>query len=290
METLKSVLEANHTKKSKNELIDLLTGLEKSLSPAVYEKVSGIETSELAGLSNKELISIIEDFKKNYSEKWEKSFASVSSEVLKMVAGRMAADDQVFKTSGAESADFAAELGSIDFATIIGGPLDACVKAQSNASISTVNFIKEVGFETVGEEQKLRMAEFKYKKMGPNPDFDPEKPEDEDNPKQTMNNVEISVPFISLLNVPTFRIETCEVDFNVKLNSTYTKDVSDELGIKAGASGGFGPVKFSVDVSYKRSSATGIKVEKEYSLGVKVKATNDEMPAGLEKVLGLLAQ
>ncbi|MFC3160578.1 hypothetical protein ACFOEQ_20795 [Chryseobacterium arachidis] len=29
---------------------------------------------------------------------------------------------------------------------------------------------------------------------------------------------------------------------------------------------------------------------KEYSLGVKVKATNDEMPAGLEKVLGLLAQ
>ncbi|WP_294284305.1 DUF2589 domain-containing protein [uncultured Chryseobacterium sp.] len=291
METLKSVLEANHTKKSKNELIDLLTGLEKSLSPAVYEKVSGIETAELAALSNKELISIIEDFKRNYDEKWEKSFASVSSEVLKMVAGRMAADDQVFKTSGAESADFAAELGSIDFATIIGGPLDACVKAQSNASISTVNFIKEVGFETVDNEQKLRMAEFKYKKMGPNPDFDPEKDEDEkDNPKEKMNDVQISVPFISLLNVPAFRIETCEVDFNVKLNSTYTKDVSDEFGIKAGASGGFGPVKFNVDVSYKRSSATGIKVEKEYSLGVKVKATNDEMPAGLEKVLGLLAQ
>ncbi|KAA0126638.1 DUF2589 domain-containing protein [Chryseobacterium sp. SN22] len=290
METLKSVLEANHTKKSKNELIDLLTGLEKSLSPAVYEKVSGIETSELAALSNKELISIIEDFKRNYDEKWEKSFAAVSSEVLKMVAGRMAADDQVFKTSGAESADFAAELGSIDFATIIGGPLDACVKAQSNASISTVNFIKEVGFETVDNEQKLRMAEFKYRKMGPNPDFDPDKEVSSSNPKETMNDVEISVPFISLLNVPAFRIETCEVDFNVKLNSTYTKDVSDEFNIKAGASGGFGPVKFNVDVSYKRSSATGIKVEKEYSLGVKVKATNDEMPAGLEKVLGLLAQ
>ena len=33
---------------------------------------------------------------------------------------------------------------------------------------------------------------------------------------------------------------------------------------------------------------TGIKVEKEYSLAVKVRATNDEMPAGLEKVLGML--
>ncbi len=289
METLKSVLEANHTKKSKNELIDLLTGLEKSLTPAVYEKVSGIETSELTALSNKELISIIEDFKKNYDEKWEKSFAAVSSEVMKMIAGKMAADDQVFKTSGAESADFAAELGSIDFAKIIGGPLDACVKAQSNAAISTVNFIQQVGFEKDGEENKLRMAEFKYKKHVPNPEYKNE--EETPNVDPTIEqDVEISVPFIALLNVPSFRIETCDVDFNVKLNSTYTKDVSDEFGIKAGASGGFGPVKFNVDVSYKRTSSTGIKVEKEYSLGVKVKATNDEMPAGLEKVLGLLAQ
>lgn len=289
METLKSVLEANHAKKSKNELIDLLTGLEKSLTPAVYEKVSGIETSELTALSNKELISIIDDFKKNYDEKWEKSFAAVSSEVMKMIAGKMAADDQVFKTSGAESADFAAELGSIDFAKIIGGPLDACVKAQSNAAISTVNFIQQVGFEKDGEENKLRMAEFKYKKHVPNPEYKNE--EETPNVDPTIEqDVEISVPFIALLNVPSFRIETCDVDFNVKLNSTYTKDVSDEFGIKAGASGGFGPVKFNVDVSYKRTSSTGIKVEKEYSLGVKVKATNDEMPAGLEKVLGLLAQ
>lgn len=289
METLKSVLEANHTKKSKNELIDLLTGLEKSLTPAVYEKVSGIETSELTALSNKELISIIDDFKKNYDEKWEKSFAAVSSEVMKMIAGKMAADDQMFNTSGAESADFAAELGSIDFAKIIGGPLDACVTAQSNAAISTVNFIQQVGFEKDGEENKLRMAEFKYKKHVPNPEYKNE--EEPPNVDPTIEqDVEISVPFIALLNVPSFRIETCDVDFNVKLNSTYTKDVSDEFGIKAGASGGFGPVKFNVDVSYKRTSSTGIKVEKEYSLGVKVKATNDEMPAGLEKVLGLLAQ
>ncbi|QBJ88803.1 DUF2589 domain-containing protein [Chryseobacterium gleum] len=207
----------------------------------------------------------------------------------------MAADDEIFRTSDAASADFAAELGSIDFATIIGGPLDACVKAQSNASIATVNFINEVGFEltdpaNAASAKKLRMAEFKYKKNIPNPDFKEDEPVSDTNPKTIPNDVEISVPFIALLNVPSFRIETCEVDFNVKLNSTYTKDVSDEFGINAGVSGGWGPVKFKVDVSYKRTSSTGIKVEKEYSLGVKVRATNDEMPAGLEKVLGLLSQ
>ncbi|CAA7195635.1 MULTISPECIES: DUF2589 domain-containing protein [Chryseobacterium] len=289
METLKSVLDANHTKKTKNELVDFLTGLEKTITPSVYEKISGIEISELAGLSNKDLLTIIDDFKKGYDAKWEKSFSSASSEIMKMIAGKMAADDEVFKTSDAASADFAAELGSIDFAKIIGGPLDACVKAQSNASVSTVNFIKEVGFEQDGNESKLRMAEFKYKKNVPNPEYKNETDTPNEDPT-IEEDVEISVPFIALLNVPSFRVETCEVDFNVKLNSTYTKDVSDEFGIKAGVSGGFGPVKFNVDVSYKRTSSTGIKVEKEYSLGVKVRATNDEMPAGLEKVLGLLAQ
>ncbi|WP_298648540.1 DUF2589 domain-containing protein [uncultured Proteiniphilum sp.] len=287
MKTLKSVLQEDHSKKTKSELIELLSGLESSLTPSVYEQVSGIAPSELQSLTKKDILEIVDSFKTGYDPKWENTIAGASTDVLKLIFGQIAKDDKLFITSDAASADFAAELGSIDFATIIGGPLDACVKAQSNASISTVSFINEVGFETDSSgEKKLRMAEFKYKKNVPNPEYDPENPEG--NSPTIQQDTEISVPFIALLNVPSFRIESCEVDFNVKLNSTYTKNVSDEFGISAGASGGWGPVKFKVDVSYKRSSSTGIKVEKEYSLGVKVRATNDEMPAGLEKVLGLL--
>lgn len=287
MKTLKSVLEQDYSKKTKSELIDLLSGLENTLTPSVYEQISGIAPSELQGLTRKEIIDIIDSFKASYDPKWENLAAKATSDVAKLLFGRMAEDDNIFRTSDASSADFAAELGSIDFATIIGGPLDACVRAQSNASISTVSFINEVGFETDSSgTKKLRMAEFKYKRSVPNPAYDPENPGSATPTIQ--QDAEIIVPFIALLNVPSFRIESCEVDFNVKLNSTYTKNVSDEFGINAGASGGWGPVKFKVDVSYKRSSSTGIKVEKEYSLGVKVRATNDEMPAGLEKVLGLL--
>lgn len=287
MRTLKSVLEEDYTKKTKNELIEMLSGLENALTPSEYEQVSGVSPSELQGLTKKEILEVIDSFKTAYDPKWEVSVARASSDALKLIFGQMAEDDKLFTTSDAASADFAAELGSIDFATIIGGPLDACVKAQSNASISTVSFINEVGFETDSTGvKKLRMAEFKYKKNVPNPEYDPANPAGK--PATIQQDSEINVPFIALLNVPSFRIESCEVDFNVKLNSTYTKNVSSEFGINAGASGGWGPVKFKVDVSYKRSSSTGIKVEKEYSLGVKVRATNDEMPAGLEKVLGLL--
>lgn len=290
MKNLEKVLQEDQSKKTKSELIELLSGLEKALTPSVYEKISGIAPSELQDLTKKDILEIVDLFKGAYVPDWEKSVAKASAEVVKLIMGQMAADEALFSASDAASADFAAELGSIDFATIIGGPLDACVKAQSNASISTVNFINEVGFEEVEGVKKLRMAEFSYKKNVPNPEYNNEEPESSSNPKTIEQDTELKVPFIALLNVPSFRIETCEVDFNVKLKSTYTKDVSSQFGINAGASGGFGPVKFKVDVSYKRSSSTGIKVEKEYSLGVKVRATNDEMPAGLEKVLSLLGE
>ena len=39
------------------------------------------------------------------------------------------------------------ELNSLDFSVYIGGPLQAAVQAQHAASMSQVNFIKEVGFE-----------------------------------------------------------------------------------------------------------------------------------------------
>src|SRR5712691_4912774 len=39
------------------------------------------------------------------------------------------------------------ELASIDFASMLGGPLVAVVNAQAQAAMSSVNFIKAVGFE-----------------------------------------------------------------------------------------------------------------------------------------------
>jgi hypothetical protein len=276
MSTLKEVLQKDHSKKNKSELIELLEGIQKVISPTEYEKISGIKISELSELTKKEILDIVKSFSGVYKPDWETKLADASVDVTKLL-GMIASDESLFRASDASDAGFAAELGSIDFATIIGGPLDACIQAQNNASISTVSFIKSVGFEN----GKIRMVDFSYKKSVPDPN----------NVGSTIEeSVQINVPFISILNIPSFRIETCDVDFNVKLNSTFTKNVSSEFGLNAGASGGFGPVKFKVDVSYKRTSSTGIKIEKEYSLGVKVKATNDEMPAGLEKVLGLMSQ
>lgn len=284
MKKLKEVLQKDHSKKTKQELVNLLTSIQTAITPAEYAKISGLETSELLDLNKKDILDVLQNFSDSYKADWENTVASATSDVLKGIFGAIAADEMMFDVANASDADFVAELGSIDFATIIGGPLDACVKAQNNASISTVSFIKEVGFEKENGKDVVRMVDFSYWKTVPNTDDDAEEG------ATTKEEVKIIVPFISILNVPSLRIETCDVDFNVKLNSTYTKDTSSEFGVDVGLSAEFKKVKFSVDVSYKRTSSTGIKVEKEYSLGVKVRATNDEMPAGLEKVLNLMAQ
>ena len=45
------------------------------------------------------------------------------------------------------------ELSSIDFESMIGGPLVAVINAQAQAAMSTVNFIKEVGFKKPSTEE-----------------------------------------------------------------------------------------------------------------------------------------
>ncbi len=292
MKNLKIFLEQNHSTKTKQELVDLLKGIQTLITPEEYGKISGIAPDELMELTKGEIIKVVESFKKSYKTDWETKVLTHSEEALKMISKLMADDEQLFSTSTVSSADFAAELGSIDFEKLIGGPLNACVTAQTNASLATVNFIKEVGFD---DNDKLRMVDFTHTKVKANPNYGKiipdEVPEGTDvNTKTFEEEVALTVPFVSVLSIPSLRIETCEIDFNVKLNSVYSKDVSSEFGIDASAEGGFFGVKFKVAVSYKRTSSTGVKVEKEYSMGVKVVATNDEMPGGLEKVLGILAE
>ncbi|WKN44620.1 DUF2589 domain-containing protein [Tunicatimonas pelagia] len=271
MNSLKQVLEQDLSKKTKSELEQIFTHLTSIIPADQRANISGVEPSEFSDLKKSEQLSVLEDYLAKYDSQWENGMQNLPQEVLRGVFNLMEGDDGSFGTMNAADANFAAELGSIDFEKLISGPLTAAVNAQANASMSTVNFIKEVGFD---DQEQIRMVDFSYKKTG------------EDG---TPEDIKINVPFISILNIPSLRIETVDIDFNVKLNSVFSKDVSNSFGLNASGQGGWGPVKFKVSASYRRSASTGVKVEKQYTMGVKVKATNDEMPAGLENVLNLLA-
>jgi hypothetical protein len=189
--------------------------------------------------------------------------------------------------AAAVSTDLTTELNNIDFKKMIGGPLQAAVDAQVASSLATVDFIQKVGFsQPLGSDgqpdltkpRELVMVEFSHKRT----DVD-------DKGTPVVKESFIKVPLLAMLPIPSLRIEQVIIDFNVKLNSVQTASASDKLGINAEVKGGWGPVSFKVSASYQRKTATGVEVKKEYALNVNVKAVQDEMPAGLEKILGLLA-
>ena len=185
------------------------------------------------------------------------------------------------------------ELNSLDFSVYIGGPLQAAVDAQHAASMSQVNFIKEVGFVPNDDPDlpsELRYVKFKYKKDVPNPAYDPEADSGADNLPYNKIEVEIEVPFLTMLTIPALRIDEVNIDFNAKLTSVETTNVSSEFAGSASISGRFWKVSFKASASYKRTSSSTSTTERTYNLGVRVRAGNDEMPAGLERILNMMEE
>lgn len=191
------------------------------------------------------------------------------------------------RAPGGVSTNLTSELNNIDFKKMIGGPLQAAVDAQVASSLATVDFIQKVGFKypagadgqpDTTKPPELVMADFTHTKKGKDKDG-----------KDIDETVELKVPLLAMLPIPSLRIEHVIIDFNVKLNSVESASVSDKLAVDASVQGGWGPVNFKVSASYQRQTTTGVEVKKEYSLNVNVKAVQDEMPAGLEKVLGIIS-
>lgn len=207
-----------------------------------------------------------------------------AEELTREAVGIIRSTTAALAAPGAEpaavSTDLTSELNNIDFKKMIAGPLQAAIDAQVTSALATVSFIKDVGFVTDATTGKseLVMVDFSHKRK----DVDA-------NGAPVDKDVSIKVPLLAMLPIPSLRIEHVTIDFNVKLNSVETSSTSSSLGVNADVSGGWGPVKFKVSASYQRQSSTGVEVKKEYALNVNVKAVQDEIPAGLEKILNMLA-
>jgi hypothetical protein len=275
----------------------------------------------------------------------------------------------------------ARELSSINFEAMLGGPLIAVVNAQAQAAMSSVNFIKSVGFKpgNVDDPTKAQTGDpiyvsFKYpKEVSP---FVPAVPEhvssvtvgtagsgyttppvvtpaggggtglalaavlDADGGVSAINITSpgtgytaaptltigappaggtqavatanfaaaapavpaqfqvmmLEVPILTMLPIPFIRIEETTIDFNAKINSveetktdeTFKFDASLDVKVQYPPLFTIATVNLKVSTSYQKNTQTGTKVDRTYSMAVHIRAVQDEMPAGMEKILGIL--
>jgi hypothetical protein len=166
------------------------------------------------------------------------------------------------------------EISSLDFANLIGGPLNAIVEAQAKSAITTVNFIKEVAFNKDGQ---INNVEFKYNRKN-------------DSGKDQMFSM--TVPFLTMLPVPYITISNALIEFNAKITSVNESSVSDDFSqtveAEAGGNWWFCSARVTSKTSYQRKSSSSEKEERSFDMHVKVEAKNQDMPAGTERLLTIL--
>jgi hypothetical protein len=200
------------------------------------------------------------------------------------------------------------ELSSIDFESMLGGPLVAVVNAQAQAAMSSVNFIKEVGFKKQAGEQNAGgdsgteepiYVSFKYpKELAP---YQPAVAADAaaDPPiaasaavPAVFETQELQVPILTMLPIPFLRVDLATVDFNAKINSVEYRKTDSQFKVSASleAKAGWlwGSAKLKVSSSYQRNTQQGNQVDRTYTMKVHIKTVQDEMPAGMEKLLSIL--
>ncbi len=211
------------------------------------------------------------------------------------------------------------ELSSINFAGMIGGPLSSVVDAQSQAALASVDFIKSVGFSPDSEDVTTGQitpgtpvyVTFKYPKM-----ISPYLPATttEDGAEiaaqpAVFEEMFLEVPLLTMMPIPFLRVDYAEIDFHAKITSMEYRNSASELKTSQSTTvkndntstfslnlGKFvsienkntSSVQLNVNASAQKSVKEGHKIDKTFQLGVRVKASQDEMPAGMEKILGIL--
>ncbi len=193
------------------------------------------------------------------------------------------------------------ELRQIPFAHLIGAPMKAAIEAQALAAQSTIDFIHKVGFQQPLQADSdpvfddttkdasfgdLRNVTFKY--------FKKTQTETTDSPGGVDEQYELTVPLLSIVPIPFIRIDEMTIDFKAKLTDAITRNTSSNFEVKAETGGSYSafwsPVKFDFRVSstYKTNTSTNASQKREYSMDIHVRAVQDEMPAGLSKMLDIL--
>lgn len=184
-------------------------------------------------------------------------------------------------------------ISSLPFGKIIGGPLVAAIEAQGMAAKTTVDFIMDVGFETPTDAVAtagtvdaplgaVRTVTFTY---------------DVTNPDGSEGEVSLKVPLLTIVPIPYLAIEEMTIEFMAKITEAISQDRSSTSEKAASASteakGGWGPVsggfKGSLSSKHSSTSAMSSKYNTELTMNIKVRATQDDMPAGLARILGILA-
>ena len=172
-------------------------------------------------------------------------------------------------------------LQGIPFENLIGGPLSACIQAQNDAAMTSINFINNVCLnedKETGEKSAIYVS-FSFIQNG--------------------RKVVINVPMIAIVPIPYIAINSIDISFKATVNgvesessSTETEYESKENKKSTRKTGWFRKKTTTINSTFstKRDSKStqDSKFSVEATIDVAVHAGQESMPAGMAKILEML--
>ena len=108
--------------------------------------------------------------------------------------------------------------------------------------------------------------------------------------------MQIEVPILTMMPIPFIKIDYTDIEFNVKINSVSTTNTEDTSNSDINSDSSFGykgwgfnaSTNLKTSISHQKKSTSGEEVKKDYSLNIKVHAVQDDIPAGMSRILDIL--
>jgi len=174
---------------------------------------------------------------------------------------------------------------------LIGAPLNAACEAQVRLANATADFIKVIGFlpPASGSDDPYsggtRNALFKFRR--PVDSLTPG-----DISQISEEEVELSVPLLSIVKIPNLSISTVDVTFDMEVKSSFSSKESTDTtaSLDAQMSFGWGIFKGTVKVhgavaTHKENTRSSDNSAKYH---VSIRAEDKGMPEGLARVLDIM--
>lgn len=181
-----------------------------------------------------------------------------------------------------------ATLGSIDFGSMIGGPLVAAVNASAQSAMATSQYIMTFMNTSSDGNYTLDTVTFTYSAY-----------QNSSTTPGTINQVSasITVPLICLLPIPYLRVDMMTISFNAQLQASNVVTNTNVFGSTStfdSDTGGFlslfETAQLQVTVADQNVNSAVSQQSSSFSLSVVVQAGVDPMPAGMQQVLNIFNQ
>lgn len=172
-------------------------------------------------------------------------------------------------------------LQGLPFDNLIGGPLNACIQAQNDAAMTSINFINNVCLnedKETGEKSAVYVS-FSFIQNG--------------------RKVVINVPMIAIVPIPYIAINSIDISFKATVNGVESESSSTETEYESKGNkkstrktGLFRKKTTTINSTFstKRDSKStqDSKFSVEATIDVAVHAGQESMPAGMAKILEML--